>query len=72
MCFNIKTCDKNRFFGNFSKILKSHFSIAHDDFNDIYDDDVNRRICIVYEYITEIRVFVHYSNTARAYNLDIH
>ena len=43
-----------------------------DDWNDIYDDDVNRRICIVYEYITEIRVFVHYSNTARGYNLDIH
>ena len=38
----------------------------------VYDDDVNRRICIVYEYITEIRVFVHYSNTARGYNLDIH
>ena len=38
-----------------------------------YDDDVNRRICIVYEYIGyEKRVFVHYSNTARGYNLDIH
>ena len=42
-CFNIKSRDKNRFFGNFSKILTSHFSIAHDDFNDIYDD-MNRKI----------------------------
>ena len=27
----------------FSKLLTSHFSIAHDDFNDIYDD-MNRKI----------------------------
>ena len=27
----------------FSKTLTSHFSIAHDDFNDIYDD-MNRKI----------------------------
>ena len=41
---NIKSRDKNRFFESFSKILTSHFSIAHDDFNDI-DDDLNRKIC---------------------------
>ena len=30
-------------FLDFSKILTSHFSIAHDDSNDIYDD-MNRKI----------------------------
>ena len=43
-CFNIKSRDKNRFFGKVSKILTSHFFIAHNDFNDI-DDDMNRKIC---------------------------
>ena len=35
----------------FRKFWRHIFSTAHDDWNDIYDDDVNRRICIVYEYI---------------------
>ena len=54
-----------------SKILASHFSIAYDNFNDIYDDMIPSLYCLPI-LRDEIRVFVQCSNTARGHNLDFH
>ena len=54
-----------------SKILASHFSIAYDDFNDIYDD-MNPSLYCLPILRDEIRVFVQCSSTARGHNLDFH
>ena len=59
------------FFLKKSKILTSHFSIAYDDFNDIYDY-MNPSLYCLPILRDEIRVFVHCSSTARGHNLDFH
>ena len=59
------------FFPKNSKILTSHFSIAYDDFNDIYDD-MNPSLYCLPILRDEISVFVHCSSTARGHNLDFH
>ena len=59
------------FFKKNRKFWHHIFSIAYDDFNDIYDD-MNPSLYCLPILRDEIRVFVQCSSTARGHNLDFH